>query len=125
MLNHSLLGHLGLFVPQLNETRRKQSVFYRLNEQGRLLDPVWGLRMGGENPQLTIGALDPSDYEGEINWVPLLNDSSKIQIDALKGYNGNVFPLPSPLNAQIDTRKSLAHANSNTNVEPSNSNPNS
>ncbi|CCO36438.1 Peroxisomal adenine nucleotide transporter 1 [Rhizoctonia solani AG-1 IB] len=96
-------GHLGLFVPQLNETRRKQSVFYRLNEQGQLLDPVWGLRMGGENPQLTIGALDPSDYEGEINWVPLLNDSSKIQIDALKGYNGNVFPLPSPLNAQIDT----------------------
>ncbi|GAB1521685.1 hypothetical protein RhiTH_004782 [Rhizoctonia solani] len=97
-------GHLGLFVPQSNETRRKQSVLYRLNEQGQLLNPVWGLRMGGENPQLTIGALDPNDYEGEINWVPLIDDSPKIQIDALKGYNGNAFPLPSPLNASIDTR---------------------
>ncbi|KDN50766.1 hypothetical protein RSAG8_01264, partial [Rhizoctonia solani AG-8 WAC10335] len=50
-----------------------------------------------------IGALDPNDYEGEINWVPLVNDSSRIQIDALKGYNGNAFPLPSPITAWIDT----------------------
>ncbi|CUA75878.1 putative protein YuaQ [Escherichia coli K-12] [Rhizoctonia solani] len=101
--NQSLMGHLGLFVPQSNETRRKQSVIYRLNERDQLLNPVWGLRLGGENPQLTIGALDPNDYEGEINWVPLVNDSSRIQIDALKGYNGNAFPLPSPITAWIDT----------------------
>ncbi|KAJ1307266.1 hypothetical protein OPQ81_001379 [Rhizoctonia solani] len=96
-------GHLGLFVPQSNETRRQQNVIYRMNEQGQLLNPVWGLRLGGENPQLTIGALDPEDYEGEINWVPLVNDSSMIQIDALKGFNGNPFPLPSPLNVWIDS----------------------
>ncbi|KAH7342035.1 aspartic peptidase domain-containing protein [Rhizoctonia solani] len=96
-------GHLGLFVPQSNETRRRQSVIYRLNEQDQLLNPVWGLRLGGETPHLTIGALDPNDYEGEINWVPLVNDSSRIQIDALKGYNGNAFPLPSPLTVSIDT----------------------
>ncbi|CAE6514824.1 unnamed protein product [Rhizoctonia solani] len=96
-------GHLGLFVPQTNETRRRQSVIYRLNERDQLLNPVWGLRLGGKNPQLAIGALDPNDYEGEINWVPLVNDSSRIQIDALKGYNGNAFPLPSPITAWIDT----------------------
>ncbi|CAE6529852.1 unnamed protein product [Rhizoctonia solani] len=96
-------GHLGLFVPQSNETRRRQSVIYRLNEQDQLLNPVWGLRLGGENPHLTIGALDPNDYEGEINWVPLVNDSSRIQIDALKGFDGNAFPLPSPLTVWIDS----------------------
>ncbi|KEP45499.1 eukaryotic aspartyl protease, partial [Rhizoctonia solani 123E] len=83
--------------------KRVQSIIHNLNEQGQLLNPVWGLRLGGENPQLTIGALDPKDYEGEINWVPVLNDSYMIQIDALKGYNGNAFPLPSPLNVLINS----------------------
>ncbi|KAG8710514.1 hypothetical protein FRC11_004438 [Ceratobasidium sp. 423] len=96
-------GSLGLFVSQSNETQRGQNAIYRTYEQGQLLNPVWGLCLGGETPRLTIGALDPKDYEGEINWVPLVNDSARIQIDALRGYNGNAFPLPSPLNARIDS----------------------
>lgn len=96
-------GHLGLFVPQLNQTRRKQSVLVRMDEQGQLLNPVWGLRMGGEDPRLTIGALDPNDYQGEINWVPAVNDSAMIQVDALRGYQGNALPAEYPLNVWIDS----------------------
>ena len=33
-----------------------------------LLNPVIG---SPESPKLTIGVLDPVDYEGEINWVQL------------------------------------------------------
>ncbi|KAG8684001.1 hypothetical protein FRC08_013956 [Ceratobasidium sp. 394] len=95
-------GHLGMFVPQ-NQTRRAQSVFARLDDQGQLLNPVWGLRLGGDKPQLTIGALDPDDYEGEINWVPALNDQPIIHVDALKGYQGNVVPANYPINATLDT----------------------
>ncbi|KAG8748101.1 hypothetical protein FRC10_008834 [Ceratobasidium sp. 414] len=102
--NHAELcsGHLGMFVPQ-NQTRRAQSVFARLDDQGQLLNPVWGLRLGGDKPQLTIGALDPNDYEGEINWVPALGDQPIIHVDALKGYQGNVVPASYPINATLDT----------------------
>ncbi|KAG9099609.1 hypothetical protein FRC06_005098 [Ceratobasidium sp. 370] len=99
---NSPLGHLGMFVPQ-NQTRRTQSLFARLNDQGQLLNPVWGLRLGGDKPQLTIGALDPNDYEGEINWVPALGDQPIIHVDALKGYQGNVVPANYPINATLDT----------------------
>ncbi|KAL0574651.1 hypothetical protein V5O48_007297, partial [Marasmius crinis-equi] len=83
-------GVLGL-APTLNETLRKQNFLARLDEQGQLLNPVWGLRLGGDDPRLTIGALDPEDYQGEINWVPELQDDGKIEIDAFKGYQGNVL----------------------------------
>lgn len=91
-------------MPQRNETRREQSLLVRLDEQGQLLNPVWGLRLGGENPRLTIGALDPEEYEGEINWVPTINDTAMVQVDALKGYNGNTIPLDYPVSAWVDTR---------------------
>ncbi|KAL0574658.1 hypothetical protein V5O48_007305 [Marasmius crinis-equi] len=81
----------GGLAPTLNETLRKQNFLVRLDEQGQLLNPVWGLRFGGDDPRLTIGALDPEDYQGEINWVPELQDSGKIEIDAFKGYQGNVL----------------------------------
>ncbi|QRW03775.1 aspartyl protease [Ceratobasidium sp. AG-Ba] len=96
-------GHLGLFVSQLNQSRRAQSVLVRLDEQGQLLNPVWGMRLGGKNPQVTIGALDPNDYEGDINWVPAVGDQPVISVDALKGYQGNVIPANYPLNATIDS----------------------
>lgn len=96
-------GQLGLFVSQLNQTRRQQSVLVRLDEQGQLLNPVWGLRMGGENPRLTIGTLDPNEYQGEINWVPAVDDQPMIQVDALKGYQGNPLPIQYPLNVWIDS----------------------
>ncbi|KAG9089703.1 hypothetical protein FS749_001119 [Ceratobasidium sp. UAMH 11750] len=97
-------GHLGMFVPQ-NQTQRTQSVFARLDDQGQLLNPVWGLRLGGDKPQLTIGALDPNDYEGETNWVPALNDEPIIHVDALKGYQGNVVPANYPISVRLDTRE--------------------
>ncbi|KAG9105502.1 hypothetical protein FRC07_009237 [Ceratobasidium sp. 392] len=95
-------GHLGLFVPK-NASRRAASPLARLDDQGQLLNPVWGLRLGGENPQLTIGALDPNDYEGEINWVPAVDDGPVIQVDAWKGYQGNVIPANYPINVSIDS----------------------
>ncbi|KAG8716897.1 hypothetical protein FRC09_015043 [Ceratobasidium sp. 395] len=94
--------HLGMFVPK-NATQRAQSIFARLNDQNQLLNPVWGLRLGGDNPQLTIGALDPNDYEGEINWVPAVGDDPVIQADAWKGYQGNVIPANYPINVTLDT----------------------
>ncbi|KAF8606447.1 acid protease [Ceratobasidium sp. AG-I] len=97
-------GHLGLFVPQFNQTLRSQSVILSLYEQGQLLNPVWGLRTAGGNGSLTIGALDPNDYEGEINWVPALDDQPMIHVDAFKGDKGNTLPLDYPVNAALDTR---------------------
>ncbi|KAH7885582.1 hypothetical protein F5I97DRAFT_1937717 [Phlebopus sp. FC_14] len=49
---------------------------------------------------MTIGALDPKDYQGVINWVPLVSPptdgSWKFEnifgIDGLKGYNGSFLP---------------------------------
>ncbi|KAF8606418.1 acid protease, partial [Ceratobasidium sp. AG-I] len=96
-------GHLGLFVSQFNQSRRSQSVLVRLDEQGQLLNPVWGLRLAGGNGSLTIGALDPNEYEGEINWVPALDDQPMIHVDAFKGANGNTLPLDYPVNATIDS----------------------
>jgi len=40
---------------------------------GKLLNPVIGMRFLSENPKLTIGALDPADYEGKsigYKWKP-------------------------------------------------------
>ncbi|KAF8593444.1 acid protease [Ceratobasidium sp. AG-I] len=95
-------GHLGLFVPQFNQTLRSQNILLRLDEQGQLLNPVWGLRLAGGNGSLTIGALDPNEYEGEINWVPVLDDQPAIRVDAFKGYHGNILPLEYPINATLD-----------------------
>ena len=89
-------------MPQFNQTRRSQSVLVRLEEQGQLLNPVWGLRTAGGNGTLTIGALDPNEYEGEINWVPALDGQPIIHVDAFKGYKGNILPLDYPINATID-----------------------
>ncbi|KAG8795753.1 hypothetical protein FRC12_010194 [Ceratobasidium sp. 428] len=89
--------------PQATRVWRTQSIFARLNDQGQLLNPIWGLRLGGDNPQLTIGALDPNDYEGEINWVPAVGDEPVIQADAWKGYQGNVIPATYPINVTLDT----------------------
>ena len=51
--------------------------------------------MGGDDPRLTIGALDPNEYEGDINWVPEL-DGGMIEVDAFKGYQGNIIPFSYP-----------------------------
>ncbi|KAG7093193.1 hypothetical protein E1B28_006882 [Marasmius oreades] len=96
-------GRLGL-SPTLNTTRRSKNLPLRLYEEGQLLNPVWGLRMGGSNPRLTIGALDPTEYQGEINWVPELGDSLEIQVDAFRAYNQNVLPLQYPITASLSSQ---------------------
>ena len=68
--------------------------------------------MGGKNPRLTIGALDPNDYDGQINWVEAQNPDfsfaalSVIQIEALRGHEGNIIPgITYPANTLMDTCK--------------------
>lgn len=93
----------GILCLLVNQTKRSQSILVRLDEQGQLLNPVWGLRMAGGNGTLTIGAPDLNEYEGEINWVPAIEEEPTIQVDALKGYQGNVLPLDYPVNATMDS----------------------
>jgi hypothetical protein len=94
-------GNLGVFVDNSNSTMQSQSYFTHLWENGKLLNPVIGMRFNPENPKLTIGALDPADYEGEINWVQMEtpNESWNLlnvfKIDGFKGYNGSFFPYGS------------------------------
>lgn len=95
----------GILCLLVNQTKRSQSILVRLDEQGQLLNPVWGLRMAGGNGTLTIGAPDLNEYEGEINWVPAIEEEPTIQVDALKGYQGNVLPLDYPVNATMDSRE--------------------
>ncbi|KAG7087187.1 hypothetical protein E1B28_013168 [Marasmius oreades] len=95
-------GILGL-APTKNESLRGHNILVRLDEQGQLLNPVWGLRLGGDNPRLTIGALDPNEYEGELNWVPELNDTGMIKVDAYRGYQGNILPFQYPVTASLSS----------------------
>ncbi|KAG7087198.1 hypothetical protein E1B28_013179 [Marasmius oreades] len=95
-------GLLGL-APTRNESLRGRNILVRLDEQGQLLNPVWGLRLGGDNPRLTIGALDPNEYEGELNWVPELNDAGMIKVDAYRGYQGNILPFQYPVTVPLSS----------------------
>ena len=94
-------GNLGLFVDNSNSTEQSLDYFSHLWETGKLLNPVIGMRFNPENPKLTIGALDPADYEGEINWVQLETPNESwdllnlFKIDGFKGYNGSFFPYGS------------------------------
>jgi hypothetical protein len=101
MTPHLQNGNLGLFVDNINSTVESLSYFSQLWNTGKLLNPVIGMRFFPENPKLTIGALDPADYEGEINWVQMEtpNESwdllNAFKIDGFKGYNGSFFPYGS------------------------------
>lgn len=95
---HIYNGHLGLFVNNINDTQRSLSTITQLWESGQLLNPVIGMRFNPLNPKLTLGALDPADYEGEINWVQLETPDASwdlpnvFKIDGFRGYNGSFFP---------------------------------
>ena len=62
------------------------------------------MKFNPENPKLTIGALDPADYEGEINWVQLETPDPSLyllnvfKIDGFKGYDGSLFNVGSSNN---------------------------
>ncbi|KAK0469109.1 aspartic peptidase domain-containing protein [Desarmillaria tabescens] len=98
-------GHLGLFV---NSTApRSQRLLTKLWDDGSLLNPVVGLRLDPIKPRLTIGALDPEDYAGEINWVemetPTADFTNAIKIDGVKGFNGSFLPFGGDLIASLST----------------------
>ena len=98
---HLLNGDLGLFVDDSYSSQYPLSYFSRLWKTGNLINPVIGMRFNPDNPKLTIGALNPDDYEGEINWVQLETPDESwdllnvFKIDGFKGYNGSFFPYGS------------------------------
>ena len=101
-------GNFGLWVDP-SGTIPEESLFTKYWQQGALLNPVIGLRIDPLKPRLTVGALDPEDYEGEINWVELETTSPKslhtIKVDGIKGYNGSFIPFGvSGLTASLNSR---------------------
>jgi hypothetical protein len=104
-------GRLGLFPDPLNVTAASQHFLLQMYRSGQLLNPVIGMRFDPMNPKITIGALDPNDYQGHINWVPLTIPNSTwtfqntFMIDGLKGYNGSFLPESENLLAVLDSRK--------------------
>ncbi|KAH7884960.1 aspartic peptidase domain-containing protein [Phlebopus sp. FC_14] len=91
-------GHFGAYLNPFNSTAASEHIFTQLYESGKLLNPVIGMRFDPANPKITIGALDPNDYEGTINWVQIqpdqtADDYNTIPVDGLKGYNGSFFPI--------------------------------
>ena len=103
-------GHLGLFLDPLNATSIAQHPFTQLHESSSLLNPVVGMRFDSVNPKLTIGALDPNDYEGTINWVQLNQTPdaegdyfNTFNFDGVKGYDGQFVPYTGTLSAALDS----------------------
>jgi hypothetical protein len=105
-------GHLGTYVP-LDAAAESINVFSRLWKQGKLLNPVMGFRFDPNKSRITIGALDPSDYEGDINWVNMEKAEASwdyynvVKIDGMKGYNGSFVPWGSNLRASLSTCECL------------------
>ncbi|KIJ59437.1 hypothetical protein HYDPIDRAFT_184012 [Hydnomerulius pinastri MD-312] len=93
-------GHLGLFLSPLSSTSVSKHILSQLHASSSLLNPVIGMRFDSGNPKITIGALDPNDYEGEINWVemdtqldPHGDYLNTFKLDGLKGYDGSFVAL--------------------------------
>jgi hypothetical protein len=68
------------------------------------------MRFDPANPKLTIGALDPNDYEGTINWVEMSQHPdpngdyyNTFSVDGVKGYNGTFLPFGGNLTAALDS----------------------
>lgn len=72
------------------------------------------MRFDPVNPKITIGALDPNDYEGTINWVQL-NQSpdpngdyfNTFNFDGVKGYDGQLVPYMGTLSAALDSCENM------------------
>ncbi|KAF8834836.1 acid protease [Paxillus ammoniavirescens] len=103
-------GLLGLFLNPLNATSISSHLFTHLYQSSSLLNPVIGMRFDPANPKLTIGALDPNDYEGTMNWVEMSQRPdpngdyyNTFNVDGLKGYNGTFVPFRGNLTAALDS----------------------
>ncbi|KAF9236449.1 aspartic peptidase domain-containing protein [Melanogaster broomeanus] len=103
-------GHLGLFPSPLNAASASTHLLTRLYQSSSLLNPVIGMRFDPANPKLTIGALDPNDYEGTINWVEMTKYPdpngdyyNTFDLDGVKGYNGEFVPFGGNLTAALSS----------------------
>ncbi|KAH7903414.1 hypothetical protein BJ138DRAFT_1020683, partial [Hygrophoropsis aurantiaca] len=102
-------GHLGLLLNPLNSTAAAGHILSRLYKSGQLLNPVVGMRFNPVNARITIGALDPKDYEGTINWIPFETPDQSwdyrnvFKLDGLKGFNGSFIPMGDNLLAGLDS----------------------
>jgi hypothetical protein len=102
-------GQFGAFVDDTNSTLQSAHLFSQLWEEGELLNPVLGFRFDPRNPKVTLGALDPADYEGTINWVQIEPPQESwlyqnvFKIDGIKGYNGSFLPFGDSLLANVNS----------------------
>ena len=103
-------GHLGLFLDPRNTTAIAQHLLTQLHQSSSLLNPVIGMRFDPANPKLTVGALDPNDYEGTINWVQLNENPdpngdyfNTFSFDGVKGYDGQFVQFNESLTAALDS----------------------
>ncbi|KIJ06183.1 hypothetical protein PAXINDRAFT_182744 [Paxillus involutus ATCC 200175] len=103
-------GLLGLFLNPLNASSISEHIFTHLYQSSSILNPVIGMRFDPANPKLTIGALDPNDYEGTINWVEMSQHPdpngdyyNTFNVDGVKGYNGTFVPFGGNLTAALDS----------------------
>ncbi|KAH0825776.1 aspartic peptidase domain-containing protein [Lanmaoa asiatica] len=102
-------GRLGIFPDPVNATAASEHFLSQLYTSNQLLNPVIGMKLDPSNPKITIGALDDSDYQGNLNWVPIItpNDSWSIKniftMDGLKGYNSSFLPNSSATYATVDS----------------------
>ena len=62
-------GQLAL-VQEALRSYNYTHLFADLYRSGELIDPVIGMRLDPVNPRLTVGAIDPEDYEGVGNIAP-------------------------------------------------------
>ncbi|KAF8656482.1 hypothetical protein AX16_002501 [Volvariella volvacea WC 439] len=85
-----LNGILGLWS---NSTSDRKTLISHLWDSGALLNPVVGIRLDHDQPRMTIGALDPADYVGTINWIEVQGQTNEFAIDGLKGYDGSFIPF--------------------------------
>lgn len=103
-------GHLGAFVNPSNDTSSSAHIFSQLYQSGQLLNPVVGFRFDPRDPKITIGALDPADYDGNLNWVEInapnesFDSLNTFSIDGLKGYNDSFIPIGNNVTASLDSR---------------------
>ncbi|KAJ3481626.1 hypothetical protein NLI96_g7533 [Meripilus lineatus] len=85
-------------------------LFAGLYNSGELMDPVIGMRLDPVNPRLTVGAIDPEDYEGILNWVEIEPENKEytnyhvFKFDGFQGRNGSLAPYTdSPMLAAVNS----------------------
>ncbi|KAJ3481630.1 hypothetical protein NLI96_g7537 [Meripilus lineatus] len=103
-------GQLAL-VQEALRSYNYTHLFADLYQSGELIDPVIGMRLDPVNPRLTVGAIDPEDYEGTLNWVEIEPDNKEytqyhvFKFDGFQGRNGSLAPYPnSPMLAAVDSK---------------------